>query len=257
MGYGGNYKKINCLTVSLSLAIFGVLIAASATPWYKYDIQFVQVPVNSQAGSGNVQVGSSTLNTTSYWWDFVGRYTTTGQGNSRTASNIQTFISYDKLKSDRVYQTFQVAQAFTISALLLAAILAVLHALYFVDAIRNKALFWMGLTTLRFALGFLAILVLSSVIIAFLTFLTFTGALNTDQPNCTVGPCKKFNDATEVTVGLTTNGDASIVQRQQWGAEAGWYLVLASIPLSIMLVIVILLNKFPIPVDSVGTGEAL
>ncbi len=42
-----------------------------------------------------------------------------------------------------------------------------------------------------------------------------------------------------------------------WGPAAGWFLFLACIPLSLLLTIVAGLNNYPVPIDSLGSGEAL
>merc|ERR1711881_107686 len=91
------------------------------------------------------------------------------------------------------------------------------------------------------------------VIIGVLGFLGITAAFESDNGStCNYGPCRKFmSPASRSTAGN------NIDQGEQWGAQEGWFLTLATIPVSILLLIVVVLNKFPIPVDSVGSGEAL
>merc|ERR1711881_603781 len=116
------------------------------------------------------------------------------------------------------------------------------------DSLRNKFLFWVGMGTMRIIVIVTVFLILVSSIIAFLGFLGITAAFDSDNPNCQHGPCRKFIDSPATK---TTH------QVQEWGASVGWYLTLGCIPVSIILLIVTVLNKFPIPVDSVGSGEAL
>merc|ERR1711881_734547 len=80
-----------------------------------------------------------------------------------------------------------------------------------------------------------------------------------DNSTCSIGPCQKFTSSVQTEAGNeSVDGvNSRITLTTSWGPEAGWYLVLASIPISLFGLIVVVLNKFPIPVDSMGTGEAL
>merc|ERR1711916_196665 len=210
------YKKLNCVTVTLLTVAFGLLIAAAALDGYKFSVVYTYAPVDSS----DVQVGSQTLNYTKLFFDFEGQ---TQQIKDASARVTNAFTSYGDLGASNVEDVFQLAQAFTLIPLLLVGILLLIHILYFFDAVRNKVLFWVGLTSLR------VILVVTLVLIV----VTEAGNESVDSVNSRIT--------------LTTS----------WGPEAGWYLVLASIPVSLFGLIVVVLNKFPIPVDSMGTGEAL
>jgi hypothetical protein len=245
------YKKLNVVSVTLLTVTFGLLIAAAAVDWYRYEV------VYSYSSSGTeVQVGSQTLNYTKFFFDFEGQ---TMQVRSENKRIVNTFTSYDDLGISAVEGVFRLSQAFTLLALLLAGILALLHILYFFDAVRNKILFWVGLTTLRVILIVLIILVVVCEAIAFLGFLGIQEAFESDNADCTIGPCKKFSDSVSTEIGTRTINSASslVTQTSSWGPDAGWFVVLASIPITLLVLIVVVLNKFPIPVDSMATGEAL
>jgi len=90
--------------------------------------------------------------------------------------------------------------------------------------------------------------------IAFLAWTGITQAFASDIPNCVSGPCLKFVDS---ETSVTVTGGVTITRDIAWGPTAGWYLALACIPVSIVFTIIVTLNKYPIPIDSIGTGEAL
>merc|ERR1712167_296312 len=120
-----------------------------------------------------------------------------------------TFTSYGDLGASNVEDVFQLAQAFTLIPLLVVA-----------EAI------------------------------AFLGFLGITDAFDDDNSTCTIGPCQKFTSSVQTESGNETvdSVNSRITLTTSWGPEAGWYLVLASIPVSLFGLIVVVLNKFPIPV---------
>merc|ERR1711959_331643 len=126
----------------------------------------------------------------------------------------------------------QLCQAFVIIGVVLSALLTFTLSLCFFDGLRNKFLFWIGMGTLR--------------IVVIAAFESDGGS------SCNYGPCRKF-----MSPSSRTNAGANLDEVQEWGAREGWFLTLATIPISILLLIVVVLNKFPIPVDSVGSGEAL
>merc|ERR1711959_250228 len=235
------YKKLNCVTVTLLTVAFGLLIAAAAVDWYKFSVVYTHAPVDSS----DVQVGSQTLNYTKLFFDFEGQTQQIKDASSRVTN---TFTSYGDLGASNVEDVFQLAQAFTL-----------IHLLYFFDAVRNKVLFWVGLTSLRVILVVTLVLIVVAEAIAFLGFLGITDAFDEDNSTCTIGPCQKFTSSVQTEAGNESvdSVNSRITLTTSWGPEAGWYLVLASIPVSLFGLIVVVLNKFPIPVDSMGTGEAL
>jgi hypothetical protein len=246
------YKKLNVLAVTLFTVVFGLLIAAAALDWYKYEV------VYSYSSTGNnVQVGSQTLNFTKFFFDFEGQTKQVRDESSRTTN---VFTSYSDLGISNVESVFDVSQAFVLLGLLTVGVLTLLHILYFFDGVRNKVLFWIGLTPLRIVLILLVILVLISESIAFLGFLGITQAFDDDNTDCTIGPCQKFSDSVSTELGTQTVDSTSgvlVTETAQWGPAAGWYVVLSTVPITLTVLIVVVLNKFPIPVDSMSTGEAL
>jgi hypothetical protein len=250
MGYF-TYKKLNVLAVALFTVAFGLLVASAAVDWYRFEV------VYSYSSSGSsVQVGSQTLNYTKFFFDFEGQ---TKQVRDQSKRVTNTFTSYSDLGITNVEAVFSLSQAFVLLGLLVAGVLALLHVMYFFDGVRNKVLFWIGLTPLRVVLILLIVLVLVSEAIAFLGFLGITKAFDADNADCTIGPCQKFTDSVTTQLGTQVVDGAStlVTQTTQWGPDAGWYVVLASLPVTLISLIVVVLNKFPIPVDSMSTGEAL
>jgi hypothetical protein len=248
-----SYKKLNVFTVTLLTVVFGVLIAAAAVDWYSYEIVYSYSTGSTSTGT---VVGASTLNFTKFFYGFEGQTQQVRFENKRISN---TFTSYSDLGTTSVEDTFQLAQAFTLIGLLLAGIMAFVHILYFFDAVRNKVMFWVGMTGLRVLLILTIALIAISEIIAFLGFLGITEGFKSDNASCNAGPCTKFSDSVKTAAGTTTvdGASVSVTVTTTWGAVAGWYLVLASIPVTIVALIVVTLNKFPLPVDSEASGEAL
>jgi hypothetical protein len=240
MAYGSNFKKYNCCAVFLLAALVGILIAAVTVDWYKYSMTY------QASGDGTTAANSFTndLNSTQIYYGLEGQTTTMETANGPTTNTFQDYETRDNVKS-----TFQLVFAFTLIALLLSGLLFLLHVLYFADAIRNKALFVFGMTTLRILLLTLVVLVLVSVIIAFLGFLGITSAFSDDTAGCTFSPCRKFSDSTKNDIGSATctNGATTttclIRSIETWGPVEGWYLVLVCIPLTVLLAIIVVVNK--------------
>jgi len=213
--------------------------------------------VNPAAGS-LVQGTTNVLNYTRAYYDLEGLTTKVRSANQKITN---VYKDYEDLGFNNVERVINVAGAFVIIALVVIAILAFLHLLYFADSVRDKILFHLGMTVLRVILLGLAFIVLVGSLVAFLAFLGITDAFDEDITNCTAGYCRKFIDSTKRD-NVGTSVDALgvtfyISETISWGAEGGWYLVLACIPLSLFLLVGIFLNKFPIPIDSIRTGEAL
>lgn len=251
-GRTSNFKKLNCCACLCALAIFAVSIASASVNWYKYS----ETTQGTVAASSNSAVSTTqTLNYTRYFFDLEGR-TVTSKSTSSTETSV--FKGYDS-NSSSIWSVFKLVQAFVLIALLLAGIMAFFLTLCFADVIRNKLLFIAGMNVLRVTLLIVGLLILVSLVIAFLGFLGITDAFNNETPSCNFGYCRRFADSQKDQRGVETidGKQNSITVTTTWGAEAGWYLDLGCIPLAILLIIVVVLNKFPIPVDSVGSGEAL
>jgi len=191
---------------------------------------------------------------TTYTYELQG-INTNVQKNSAITTN--SYAYYDS--SSRLFSIIKLCQATTLIALILAGLLSVVLFLNFFDGFRDKLIFSVGATVLRNTIVFLGLLMLAAIVVAFLALMGVSQAFSSDSPSCTSGPCQKFTDTESTNLGTTTiSGVSNYLSRDiSWGPDAGWYLVLACIPLSLLFVIIVALNKYPIPIDSIGTGEAL
>jgi len=252
------YKKLNICTVALLATVFAVLIAAMAVDWYSYKVEFSYTRVTALDSS----LASSLYNYTQTTFDMFGQTVHVQVANTKIVGTSQQ--TYSQLGAASVNQQFKIQQAFVLIALLTAGILFVAHTLYFFDGFRNKILFFIGITALRTILIIALLIVVSAEIVAFLAFLGISDKIASDSPNCLSGPCQKFADTvttqlgkSQLTISGVENVEVSLQQIATWGPTAGWYLVLATIPLTVLATIIVVINRFPIPVDSLGTGEAL
>jgi cell division protein FtsL len=247
---GLGFRNLNCFAVTLAVVVFAVSVSATIVAWYQYDQTYLISTSDSQTLSSS---GSSTLNYTRLYYDLEGVTTNTKVNN--IASN--NFDEYDS--STDVHQVFKLVQAFVLVALLLSVIIAVFLTLMFFDGVRDKLMFHIGANVLRLSVIIVGVVILLAFVIAFLVFLGITAAFDSDKPNCTLGPCQKFVDDQQSNIGTITINSVSytLTSDTKWGPAAGWFLVLANIPLSLLFIIVVALNKFPLPVDSMGSGEAL
>jgi len=239
------YQKRSLCAIFLTLAVFGLMIAAVSTYWY-----FWFVTWSSRSTSTSVDVPATTeLNFTKVYYDLSG-YRTDVKASS-TGLETSSFIEYSRTGTSNTYAIFKLAEAFTTIALILAFITFVALVVFMFDPIRNKVIFALGMTVTRVLLIVLVLLTLLSVVIAFLGFLGITEAFKEDQDVCNEGPCRKFVDS--VRSEFSTE-----VSLNEWGAGPAWYITLASIPVTLLLLIVVVVNKFPLPIDSeASSGEAL
>jgi len=212
--------------------------------WYEYSVTYL----NTNTNTGATGFGNTVVNYTKLRYDLEGMTTET-----KVNEQVQNrFMAYDDTYT-QVETIMQLCQAFVIIGVVLSALLTFTLSLCFFDGLRNKFLFWIGMGTLRIVVIVTVFFILVSSIIAFLGFLGITAAFESDGgSSCNYGPCRKF-----MSPSSRTNAGANLDEVQEWGAREGWFLTLATIPISILLLIVVVLNKFPIPVDSVGSGEAL
>jgi len=254
VGRSSNFKRLNCCALLSALIIFGVLIASATVCWYNYSDIYQGTTLATASTTSTVV----TINSTYSCYDLNGVSTDRKSSGGATAS---TYTEYDS--STGLWSTFKLMQAFVLIGLILAGLISIFLILCFADSLRNKLLFVLGMNVLRIVLLGIALLILVSLIIAFLGFLGITNSFSDDTPGCTRGYCRRFADDTKedlgtspVTVGTTTQ-TLAITHSVNFGPNAGWYLVLGCIPIAIILSVIVVLNKFPIPVDSVGSGEAL
>jgi hypothetical protein len=111
------------------------------------------------------------------------------------------------------------------------------------------------MSSLRWIFGILALGILVSNIIALLGFLGVTQGFSDELGGnyCLDGPCRIFSGSN-----TEQNGDGTLTKYVNWGPDAGWYVTIASIVISVALCIVIATLRFPIPYDTDdSSGEAL
>jgi len=245
------FAQLNCLATLAAILVFAVAIAAVTVDWYEYNQQF-SITNGSTDASG--AASSTTFNSTDVTWSMQG-VTRMIHATGQTPTN--TFTLHDP--STSVWSTFKLMQAFVLIALITAGLLTFFLILCFACAIRNQLLFTLGMNVLRIALLAISALILVSLVIAFLGFLGITNSFASDTVGCNFGYCHRFQDSTKATIGTgSINGvSGTITAQTTFGPIQGWYLTLGCIPIAIVLTIIVVINKFPIPVDSVTIGEAL
>jgi len=244
------FAQLNCLATLCAIAIFAVCIAAATVDWYSYDEEW-KVTSTTVTATGTTD---TTINSTHINWSMEGvsrRIKPTG------STEVNTFTEHDS--SSAVWSTFKLMQAFVLIALIVSGLLTLFLVVCFACAIRNQLLFVLGMNVLRIALLAIAVLILVSLIIAFLGFLGITNAFSDDIAGCQYGYCRRFQDSTKEARGTytTTALSGDLYVQRNFGPVEGWFLTLACIPVAIILTTIVVVNKFPIPVDSVTIGEAL
>ena len=238
------YKKLNICTVALLATVFAVLIAAMAVDWYQFKVEYSYTRIASTDSS----LSSSLYNYTQTTFDMYGQTVSTQAANTKIVRTTQS--TYVQLGATNVNSQFKIQQAFVLIALLTAGLLFVAHTLYFFDGFRNKILFFVGITALRTLLIIALLVVIASEVIAFLAFLGLSDKIASDNANCLSGPCQKFSDTVTTQLGqqnIAIGTEASVAVTLQyitrWGPTAGWYLVLATIPLSVLATIIVVINR--------------
>jgi ABC-type sugar transport system permease subunit len=241
------YQKKNCAALTFALVVFGLMIACLTVPWFYWSNTFTQKSI----ASGATNVGSTSLNSTTIMYDLIGTRTITQ--NSGSIATVETYKNLESSTNPSIFSTFKLSQAFVLIALILSFIVAVILAVFLLDPIRNKAIFALGMTLTRAILLVAGLLLVASVTIAFLGFLGISASFKKDQSGCSEGPCRSFAG----TVNSQFDSGA-VVSNTQWGPQAGWYIALASTPISLLVVFLVAINRFPLPIDSeASSGEAL
>jgi hypothetical protein len=248
------YKKKNIYTSIFSLSIFGLMIAALATPWYIWDNTFslrsVDETLNPASGMTGV-VSSSTLNQTTIVYDLIGFRTSALRSGS--TAKLQTYKSHGYADMPSVTTIFRVCTAFVLVTLILSLSMSVIQLVFLNLYIRNKILYLVGMSNFRIALIAASVLTIFSTVIAFLALLGISAAFKMDQPSCSEGPCRDFSSSV-----TSIFDDGPVKSVTKWGPDAGWYITLCSIPLSLVLLFFVAYNRFPLPVISeASSGEAL
>jgi hypothetical protein len=184
-------------------------------------------------------------------YDLIGTRTTTQ--NSGSIASVESYKLLQSSVNPNIFSTFKLAQAFVLIALIFSFFLAVVLAVFLLDPIRNKAIFALGMTLTRAIMLVVGLLLVASVLIAFLGFLGISAAFKADQTGCTEGPCRAFAGSVN-----SQYDNGAVTSNTAWGPQAGWYIALASTPISLLVVALIAINRFPLPIDSeASSGEAL
>jgi len=162
------YQKKNCAALTFALVVFGLMIACLTVPWFFWTNTFTVKSSNAQTGSGTTNVVTSILNSTSVMYDLIGSRTTTQRSGS--IASVETYKNLESSSNPNIFSTFKLSQAFVLIALILSFFLAVVLAVFLLDPIRNKAIFALGMTLTRAILLVVGLLLVASVVIAFLGF---------------------------------------------------------------------------------------
>jgi hypothetical protein len=254
------FTSRNCCAVVFSAAIVALMIAAAVAPWYQFQDNFdFKTPGTTTTGSSATLTSTSTqVNSTKIYYDLNGVKTTVALLGTVRSSAFQNYASGTSIRN-----ITKTSQAFVLIALLSAFILLTLLFTFFFDRIRNKLIFAIGMTLTRVVAVAFAAIILLSIIIAFLVYLGVVKAFKDDSQNCVDGPCRKFVDTSSTVVSgtYTLNGVATagtFTETLNWGPIEGWYITLATTVPGIILLLVVVVNKFPLPIDSeASSGEAL
>jgi hypothetical protein len=277
------FNILNGVACICALAIFVLLIASLSTSWYYYTREVSVQRTDSQTAP--ISIFSKQHDNYFLYGTAVKDNGTTGAAEGSEKSEDLSDIG------DDINTIFQVCFAFVLIALIVAAILVLFLAACFVTAIRVSALFNLGLTKIRILNLVLGLLILVSLLIAFLTLLGLTSAFENSATECQtvkaegvviqapIGYCSRFSDRYDERHGIQTITDfagwqdavagetdvrAHVKSSTSWGPSAGWYLVLACLPLCVIMIVMNIMAKMPIPSDDgvvggniAGAGEAL
>jgi hypothetical protein len=250
------YQKKNYAALTLALVVLGLMIACITVPWYHWSGTFTR-----KFDSGSTATGSTLLNSTVFVYDLIGvrdtrteNYISADQSLARAGSREHYYTHDIKVSHTYVQSTFRVSKAFVLITLILSFVLAAILAVFSVELIRNKAIFLLGMTLTRAFLLVVCLLLIASATISCLGFLAISNNFKKDQQIiCTTGPCLSFAGAVKSHF---DNGSVTLVTA--WGPDAGWYISLAAIPISLLLTFIVAVNRFPLPIDSeASSGEAL
>jgi len=248
----GAFEKRNLCAIFLGIVVGGLLIAGLSSSWYYYSTTYNK---ETNSATSSSIVSSVELNATKIYYDLQGYKTVT------VLAGVDSSIFKEYVKADgRVWNVFKACQALVVVGLILAILLVFVLVLFMFARIRNKFIFVCGMTPTRWIVIFHGIVLLLLLVVGFLVFLGITDAFEHELTTCTEGPCRKFMDSIttpepqEVIDGVLSD----ITTRFQWGPDAGWWLLLVSIPIALLMVIIIVITKYPLPIDSEqSSGEAL
>jgi len=262
------YRSKNWASIVLAAAIFGASIASLVVQWYRETDTFTRgVSSGTTTSNSNVPTSTSstfTLNVTTVAYTLEGiktQVSTIADPTTLLQSIHESYSTYDANSGGYVKGYFKTSHAFVVIVLVVSFVLTVLLVLFQLDRVRNWFIFSIGMSFTRIAITLLAGLVLLSSVIAFLSFLGLPAGFKEELPNCVDGPCREFSSSiksADLVYYDATGVDYSLVNTRSWGPVEGWFIVLGIIPISVVLLALIVLNKFPLPIDSeASSGEAL
>ncbi|TEB19254.1 hypothetical protein C9890_0250 [Perkinsus sp. BL_2016] len=262
-----SYRSKNWASIVLAAAIFGASIASLVVQWYRETDTFTR-SVNSVTAAVNTNapaVGASTfsMNTTTVAYTLEGIKTQISVISDPTTLRqniVENYATYDANSGGYVKGYFKTSQAFVVIVLVVSFVLTVLLTLFQLDRVRNWFIFSIGMSFTRIAIAILAALVFVSSVIAFLSFLGLPSGFTSEIPKCVDGPCRAFSDSIKLSdlVEVKAGVSYTLVETRTWGPVEGWFIVLGIIPISVVLLALVVLNKFPLPIDSeASSGEAL
>jgi MFS family permease len=250
------FTSRNCCAVIFAASVVGLMIAAAVAPWYSFTQEFDYTIATSGTGNVATQIAGTPvqINQTKIYYDLTGLKTTFSVSGSVQTSTFQNYPSNDNLRN-----ITKTSQAFVLMALIAGFILLVLLFTFFFDRIRNKLIFAVGMTLTRLVAVAFCALITISVIIAFLVYIGVVQAFKQDSNGCVDGPCRSFVSSSSTTSQGTVNGQAAtITQTLTWGPIEGWYITLGTTVPAVILMLLVVVNKFPLPIDSeASSGEAL
>jgi hypothetical protein len=261
------YRSKNWASIVLAAAIFGASIASLVVQWYRETNTFTRniAPTSTTTNVNVPTSGTATysMNTTTVAYTLEGIKTQVSVISDPTTLRqniVESYTTFDSNSGGFVRGYFKTSQAFVVIVLVVSFVLTVLLTLFQLDRVRNWFIFSVGMSFTRIAITLLAALVLLSSVIAFLSFLGLPSAFKEEIPNCVDGPCREFSSSTKFADLIETQGvnTYTLVNTRSWGPVEGWFIVLGIIPVSVVLLALIVLNKFPLPIDSeASSGEAL
>ncbi len=239
------YQKKSCAALISAAVVFGLMIGCLATPWFYYDVTFVQKSAN---------IPTTTLNSTSVTYDLFGirTYTLDGIANhtqactryqKETLAPIDTYESVQTfaISSPSLSSVFKLSMAFVIISSISSIALCVVSALFLLESIRSATIRVLGLTFARAILHIPSIVLAISVSISFFSFLGICAAFKKDQAGCDRGPCQSFSGSTSFQ-----NSDGTITSDSSWGPQAGWFMALAAAPTSLLALFFVASNRLPL-----------
>lgn len=222
------YQKTNICAAAIAVCVFGLMVASLGATWYLEKIEFFMV---DYTWGGN----DRQLNSTTRYYDLNGMSARiTGINNVITAES-RIEYSQNQMPMPRLSATFKLVQAFVLIALALSIVIIAVLLIFVYDPIR----FAYGNIFKRNILRVLVFLKLVSVVAALLGLLGLPDAFKADRPDCVDGPCRVFSDSARIRFG----GEES---QYSWGPDAGWYIILCSIPTTLLLFLVVFFNHMPL-----------